>query len=282
MEESAPDRAGEDGVVVTPGAPAPTPNRTGAAPDQSFRATPRRATVAAPDHAADAAPDHAADAASAEVLEPGDFDTMRVGYGLHDRLDVADLAAGWLPLFTDWLDEAGRRGVREPNAMVLGTVEGGRPSTRTVLCKGADDLGVTFFTTTTSRKGAQLAASGFASVTFPWLVAERQVHMEGPCHPLSREDSLAYWRTRPRGSQVAAWASEQSRPVSSVAQLEALYTEAQERFAGDEEVPMPDRWGGYRLSPERVEVWQGGRDRFHDRVECRLQGGRWVVSRLQP
>lgn len=252
MEESAPDRDSEhDVVVVTPVVP-------------------------------DAQPDTNAGAAPVDILEPTDFDTMRVGYGLHSRLDVTDLADGWLPLFTDWLDEAGRRGVREPNAMVLGTVAGGRPSTRTVLCKGADEQGVTFFTTTTSRKGAQLAASGFASVTFPWLVAERQVHLEGPCNPLSREDSLAYWRTRPRGSQVAAWASEQSREAGSVAELEALYAAAEERFADAGEVPMPDRWGGYRLSPERVEFWQGGRDRFHDRVECRLEGGRWVVSRLQP
>ena len=275
MEESAPDRAREnDVVVVTPGAPAPTSGRTGGAPDH--------ATDIARHDATGTARHDATGTASTEVLEPTDFDTMRVGYGLHDRLDEADLADGWLPLFTAWLDEAGRRGVLEPNAMVLGTVEDGRPSTRTVLCKGADEEGVMFFTTTTSRKGAQLAATGFASVTFPWLVAERQVHMEGPCHRMSREDSLAYWRTRPRGSQVAAWASEQSRPVGSVARLEALYEEARERFAGDEEVPMPDRWGGYRLSPERVEFWQGGRDRFHDRVECRLEDGRWVVSRLQP
>lgn len=223
-------------------------------------------------------PDSSGDAG----LAPTDFNTMRVGYGLHTRLDVADLADGWLPLFTTWLDEAGRRGVREPNAMVLGTVREGRPSTRTVLCKGADARGVTFFTTTTSRKGSQLADSGFASVTFPWLNVERQVHVEGPCTPLSREDSLAYWRTRPRGSQVAAWASEQSRPAGSVEELEAQYAAAEERFAGVDEVPMPDRWGGYRLSPERVEFWQGGRDRFHDRVECLLDGGRWTVTRLQP
>ena len=236
MEDSAPDRVAEDGVVVV----------------------------------------------TTDVLEPTDFDTMRVGYGLHSRLDVADLADGWLPRFATWIDEAGRRGVREPNAMVLGTVADGRPSTRTVLCKGADEEGVTFFTTTTSRKGAQLAGSGFASVTFPWLVAERQVHMEGPCHPLSREDSLAYWRTRPRGSQVAAWASDQSRQAGSVAELEALYAAAEQRFAGVGEIPMPERWGGYRLSPERVEFWQGGRDRFHDRVECRLEQGRWEPARLQP
>lgn len=217
------------------------------------------------------------------ALEPTDFDTMRVGYGLHRRLDVADVDDGWLPLFTAWLEEAGRRGVREPNAMVLGTVGAdGRPSTRTVLCKGADEWGVTFFTTTTSRKGAQLAESGYASVTFPWFVTERQVHIEGPCHPVDRADSLAYWRTRPRGSQISAWASEQSRPAESVEELEALYSTAERRLARVDEIPMPERWGGYRLVPERVEFWQGGPDRFHDRVECLRSGEHWTARRLQP
>lgn len=217
------------------------------------------------------------------ALEPADFDTMRVGYGLHPRLDVSDVADDWLPLFTAWLDEAGRRGVREPNAMVLGTVgDDRRPSTRTVLCKGVDDRGLTFFTTTSSRKGTQLAASGHASVTFPWLIVERQVHFEGPCIPLDRADSLEYWRTRPWGSQVAAWASEQSEPAESVEELESLYATARERLGEVGEIPMPDRWGGYRLIPDRVEFWQGGRDRFHDRVECVREAGGWRVRRLQP
>ncbi|AWH94804.1 pyridoxamine 5'-phosphate oxidase [Dietzia psychralcaliphila] len=217
------------------------------------------------------------------VLEPADFDTMRVGYGLHTSLDVTDLHEDWLPLFASWLDEAGRRGVREPNAMVLGTVGADRrPSTRTVLCKGADERGLTFFTTTSSRKGAQLAESGYASATFPWLVVERQIHVEGECRPLDRADSLAYWRTRPRGSQVAAWASEQSQPVETVEELSALYAIAEERLSDVEEIPMPDRWGGYRLRPDRVEFWQGGRDRFHDRVECLRGEEGWTVRRLQP
>lgn len=217
------------------------------------------------------------------VLEPTDFDTMRVGYGLHGRLDVADLEQGWFALFADWLDEAGRRGVREPNAMVLGTVGGdGRPSTRTVLCKGADVDGLTFFTTMTSRKGEQLAATAYASVTFPWLVAERQVHVEGACRPLDREQSREYWTTRPRGSQVAAWASDQSSPAASAEELENSYAAAAERFDGDADVPMPDRWGGYLLVPDRVEFWQGGRDRFHDRVECIRVDKQWAVRRLHP
>lgn len=218
------------------------------------------------------------------MLEPADFAAMRVGYGLHPRLDVDDLRDDWLPLFTTWLDEAARRGVREPNAMVLGTVgAGGRPSTRTVLCKGVDEHGLTFFTTTTSRKGSQLAISGYASVTFPWLVVERQVHVEGRCREIGRDECLAYWRIRPRGSQIAAWASHQSRSAGSVDDLEELFAATRERFAGVDEIPMPDRWGGYRLVPDRVEFWQGGRDRFHDRVECtRDRAGRWSARRLQP
>lgn len=217
------------------------------------------------------------------ALEPADFDTMRVGYGLHPRLDVADLGDDWLPLLTTWLDEAARRGVREPNAMVLATVGAdGRPSTRTVLCKGVDDDGLTFFTTTTSRKGSQLAVSGYASVTFSWPVVERQINLEGECRPLGRDECLAYWRTRPRGSQIAAWASEQSRPAESVEQLEALFAAARRRFADVDQIPMPDRWGGYRLEPDRVEFWQGGRDRFHDRVVCNRTGDRWSGYRLQP
>ena len=223
------------------------------------------------------------DSAGDPTLEPADFDTMRVGYGLHARLDVSDLDQGWLPLFTAWLDEAGRRGVREPNAMVLGTVGAdGRPSTRTVLCKGADERGLAFFTTTTSRKGSQLAATGYASVTFPWLVVERQVHIEGACRPLDPEECREYWRTRPRGSQIAAWASDQSRPAGSVGELESEFAEAEERFAGVDEVPMPERWGGFLLVPDRVEFWQGGRDRFHDRVECVREGDRWASRRLHP
>lgn len=208
---------------------------------------------------------------------------MRVGYGRPPRLDVAQLQNDWLPLFTEWLDEAARSGVREPNAMVLGTVgANGRPSTRTVLCKGADHEGVRFFTTTTSRKGTQLADSGYASVTFPWLVVERQVHLEGRCLPLERAESLAYWHTRPRGSQIAAHASRQSHAAESVEELEGLFAAAEAEFAHVDQIPMPDTWGGYRLVPDRVEFWQGGRDRFHDRVECTRRGEAWSARRLHP
>lgn len=229
------------------------------------------------------------------ALAPEDFDGMRVGYagrpgaaGGGVAADEAEaLRSGWFPLFSRWLAEAGDAGVREPNAMVLATSgPAGRPSTRTVLCKGADDRGVRFYTTLTSRKGEQLAATPFASVTFPWLALERQVHLEGACTPLPRAESERYWAVRPRGSQIAAWASHESRPVGSAGELELAYAAAEERFAGAEEVPMPERWGGYLLAPERVEFWRGGRDRFHDRVECRRTGegpgATWEVRRLQP
>lgn len=217
------------------------------------------------------------------ALEPADFAAMRVGYGRHPRLDVADLRDGWRPLLAEWLEEAARRGVREPNAMVLGTVSAqGRPSTRTVLCKGVDERGVCFFTTTTSRKGGQLAASPYASATFPWMLVERQIHIEGQCVRLDDDEASAYWRTRPRGSQLAAWASRQSQPAGSVEDLQARYAATEERFADVDAIPMPDRWGGYRLLPDRVEFWQGGRDRFHDRVECLRTGDEWAVRRLDP
>jgi len=222
-------------------------------------------------------------ATSDDALAPTDFDRMRVGYGVNPRLDPSDLDEGWTALLTRWLAEAAGRGVREPNAMVVATVGAdGRPSTRTVLCKAVDERGVTFFTTLTSRKGAQLAATGVASATFPWVDAERQVHLEGPCVPVDRAEAQAYWGTRPRGSQIAAWASEQSRPVAGMEELDRALAEAGERFGDTGPVPMPGRWGGFRLEPERVEFWQGGRDRFHDRLECVLCPGGWSVGRLQP
>ena len=216
-------------------------------------------------------------------LGPRDFDALRVGYGTNPRLEPADLADGWFPLFSRWLSEVTGRGVREPNAMVLATVGAdGRPSTRTVLCKGADARGVTFFTTLTSRKGRQIADTGVASVTFPWLDAERQVHLEGPCAPVDRAEALEYWATRPRGSQIAAWASDESQPIADTAALDRALDRTEERFTTTDRIPMPERWGGYRITVRRAEFWQGGADRFHDRLECDLRDKGWRIRRLQP
>lgn len=204
-----------------------------------------------------------------------DFRDLRESYGRNDRLlDPADLDGGWSALLTAWIADAASCGEREPNAMVIATcdvINGvGYPSTRTVLCKGVSASGVRFFTTRTSRKGGQLAANPRASATFPLLEAERQVHLEGLVVPLDDAAGREYWATRSRESQIAAWASSQSAPVAGAAELRDQYAEAAVRFVGPDggelPVPMPPYWGGYELRPDRVEFWQGGAGRFHDRL----------------
>jgi pyridoxamine 5'-phosphate oxidase len=169
--------------------------------------------------------------------------------------------------------------VAEPNAMVIGTVdERGRPATRSVLCKSVDDSGITFFTNYDSAKGAELASAPFASATFPWFLLGRQVHVRGPVTKVSAEATANYWRHRPRGSQLGAWASHQSRPIASRAALLGQLAEVTARFADLDEVPVPPNWGGYLIAPEVVEFWQGRENRVHNRI--RVEGAR--VERLQP
>ncbi|WP_333617928.1 pyridoxine/pyridoxamine 5'-phosphate oxidase [Dietzia sp.] len=250
---------------------------------------------------------------------PDDFRGLRETYGHNRLLDPADLGEGWWSLLSAWIADAATAGAREPNAMVLATsavIYGGeerraggerqagggapiayaRPSTRTVLCKGITPGGVRFFTTRTSRKGRQLAANPFASATFPLLERERQVHVEGAVVELPDAESRAYWATRGRASQLAAWASSQSEPVANAEALGELYASAEARFpdgggaenspdSEDAGVPMPPYWGGYELRPDRVEFWQGGAGRFHDRLVAEMSpaaGGEWEVRRLQP
>lgn len=213
---------------------------------------------------------------------------MRVEYGSVEKdgssdLDVDWLADGWLSLLHNWIDEAEQAGVAEPNAMVLGTVEDGRPVTRTVLCKSVDADGVTFYTNYESNKGADLAATPYASATFPWYALGRQVHIRGPVTKVSPEETAEYWGRRPRGSQLGAWASEQSRPIGSRAELLARLDEVTARFAGHDEIPVPPHWGGYRMTAEVVEFWQGRENRIHNRIRVlRTSGGADRIERLQP
>nr|CRL73320.1 pyridoxamine 5'-phosphate oxidase [Mycolicibacterium malmesburyense] len=194
-------------------------------------------------------------------------------------LDVEWLADGWVALLRKWLADAERAGVAEPNAMVVGTVDGrGRPVTRSVLCKSIDEAGITFYTNYDSEKGEQLAATPYASATFPWYLIGRQVHVRGPVTKVSAEETAAYWSKRPRGSQLGAWASYQSKPVASRAALLEQLAEVTQRFEGHDTVPVPPNWGGYRIAPEVVEFWQGREDRVHNRI--RIQDGR--IERLQP
>lgn len=232
--------------------------------------------------------------------EPVDLSSMRVDYsasggdhaagadGVRGNLDPSWLAGDppWPALFGRWLREAIDAAIAEPNAMVLGTVDAdGHPSTRTVLCKGADADGVVFFTGYDSDKANHLASTPYASVTFPWIAMERQVHFRGPVSKVPAEATEKYWVRRPRGSQLSAYASEQSAPIESRQALEERATAIADRFGGadgEQPVPVPPRWGGYRLTPTEVEFWQGRSNRLHNRVRCTLVQGRWRSVRLQP
>lgn len=211
---------------------------------------------------------------------------MRVEYGSVEKdgssdLDTDWLADGWLSLLHNWIDDAEQGGLAEPNAMVLATVEDGRPVTRTVLCKSVDADGVTFYTNYESAKGTDLAATPYASVTFPWYALGRQVHIRGTVTKVTAEETAEYWARRPRGSQLGAWASEQSRPIESRADLMARLAEVTERFAAEDQVPVPPHWGGYRIAAEVIEFWQGRENRIHNRI--RVTPGRPDrVERLQP
>ncbi|MCV7440988.1 pyridoxamine 5'-phosphate oxidase [Mycobacterium paraense] len=208
---------------------------------------------------------------------------MRVEYGSVEKdgspdLDEDWLADGWLALFRRWLDDAERAGVAEPNAMVLATVADGRPVSRAVLCKSADETGITFFTNYDSDKGAELAATPYASATFPWFLLGRQIHIRGPVTKVDPQVTRDYWSMRPRGSQLGAWASHQSRPIPSRVALLDQLAEVTARFADSESVPVPPNWGGYLIAPEVVEFWQGRENRVHNRI--RVTDAR--IERLQP
>lgn len=181
-----------------------------------------------------------------------------------------------------WYADAEEAQLHEPNAMVVATVSpDGQPSARTVLLKGLTAEGFAFFTNTASRKGEDLATEPRCALLFPWHPLERQVRVEGVATRLSDDEVAAYFATRPRGSQLGAWASPQSRVVSGREELAAAYAEVEQRFAG-REVPVPPTWGGYRVRPETVEFWQGRPGRMHDRVRYRRDGDRWVKETLAP
>lgn len=208
---------------------------------------------------------------------------MRIGYVAGD-LDEDALAPTWHEQLSRWLDDAVAAGLTEPNAMVLATADAeSRPSSRTVLAKGLDERGVVFFTNFTSRKMHDLKSTPYASATFPWLAMSRQVNLCGPTEMISSEETSAYWETRPRGSQLGAWASPQSSVVRSRRVLDVALEQMAQRFVTPEPVPVPPHWGGVRICPEVVEFWQGRPNRMHDRL-CyrRHDDGEWEVERLAP
>jgi len=187
-----------------------------------------------------------------------------------------------LSLVREWFEEAAAQGIIEAERMALATATpDGRPSVRIVLLKGIDDDGIRFFTNYASRKGRELEANPRAAATLYWQPLYRAARLEGPVERLTAEESDAYFASRPRGAQIGAWASAQGTVLRDRAELDARVREVEERFPAD--VPRPDHWGGYRLRPDAVELWQGRPDRLHDREHFLLApDGTWNAARLSP
>jgi pyridoxamine 5'-phosphate oxidase len=211
----------------------------------------------------------------------GDLRTLRHEYDTHG-LDVEALAEDPMAQFAVWFADAAAEGIYEPHAMALATVDAEcRPSCRYVLLRGVDERGFQFFTSYASAKARDLDGRGHAALTWGWLEQHRQVRATGPVRRLDADESDAYFATRPRGSQIAAWASPQSRVLRGRDELERLVADAEERFS-DVPVPRPDHWGGYLLEPQEVEFWQGRQSRLHDRLRYRRSDGAWALERLAP
>jgi len=206
---------------------------------------------------------------------------LRKDYSLKN-LNKKDVNSDPIKQFAIWYDEATASISGEPNAMVLSTSGADRkPSSRVVLLKGFTDEGFVFFTNYSSRKGNNLAENPFASLLFFWGEMERQVRIEGGAEKISKEESLKYFSTRPRLSQISALVSEQSKPVPSRDVMEEKFHQLEKEFEG-KEIPRPVNWGGYLVKPEYFEFWQGRRNRLHDRISYRLESGMWKIERLSP
>jgi pyridoxamine 5'-phosphate oxidase len=197
-------------------------------------------------------------------------------------IDVSRLPEDPLRMWQDWLSEAEAAGIAEINAVIVSTVDAdGTPSSRTVLCKGADPSGFVFFSNYTSRKGRALASNPRVSMLFPWHPLARQVIVSGSAGPTDRATSEDYFAGRPRGAQLSAWASAQSSVVAARVDLERSWAEVEQRFDGGD-VACPPHWGGYRVVPDTMEFWQGRQDRLHDRIVYRRGATDWTVQRLAP
>jgi len=198
-------------------------------------------------------------------------------------MDPADLDPDPHIQFDRWFEEAATVGVGYPNQMALATATAdGIPSVRMVLLKGHDARGFVFYTNRSSRKAAELEAHAYAAAALYWEPQNRQVRVEGSVEQVPDSESVAYFRTRPRESQIGAWASPQSRPVASRAELERRVAEVEHRFSGQENIPLPPFWGGYRIVANMIEFWQGQPNRLHDRVRYELSGPSWSRERLGP
>ncbi|MEU8931440.1 pyridoxamine 5'-phosphate oxidase [Streptomyces sp. NPDC048409] len=204
-----------------------------------------------------------------------------------EGLDEKDLPVHPMDQFTHWFEQAARAAddgvIHEPNAMVVSTADAeGRPSSRTVLMKQYDAKGFVFYTNYDSRKARDIAANPHVSLLFPWHALARQVIVTGTARRTGRDETTAYFRTRPHGSQLGAWASAQSSVVSRT-ELDTAYAELHARYPEGEQVPVPPHWGGFRVEPRTIEFWQGRHNRLHDRLRyVAAPDGTWHVERLSP
>jgi pyridoxamine 5'-phosphate oxidase len=213
-----------------------------------------------------------------------DIEALRREYE-RTGLDVGDVDPDPFVQVERWMEDWAEVAPNEPTAVILATADAaGRPAARTVLVRGFDRDGCTVFTSYESRKGQHLAANPHGALLFSWVPLLRQVHLRGSMERVPREESEAYFGTRPRGSQLAAWASHQSSVLADRAELETRFADAEARYA-DQDVPCPPYWGGYRLVPDEIELWQGRANRMHDRLRYEPDPGMptgWRIVRLSP
>ncbi len=215
-----------------------------------------------------------------EASSHPDVAALRRNY-TRDGLRRGDLDPDPVGQFRKWFGEAVAAELVEPNAMVLSTTDGKRPSSRTVLLKAYDARGFVFFTNYESRKARDIAADANVSLLFPWYPLERQVGILGRAERISAAESLAYFTSRPHGSRLGAWVSQQSAVINSRKFLEMKWDEMKRKFA-DGEIPLPSFWGGFRVVPSEIEFWQGRENRLHDRFRYTRSGEAWGIERLAP
>ncbi len=207
---------------------------------------------------------------------------LTLGKGVARGLPEAAADRDPVDLFGEWFEAARRAGLLLPEAMAVATTsKDGQPSVRMMLLKAFDRRGFVFYTNYDSRKAGELAAHPRAALLFHWAALQRQVRVEGPVTKLSADESYAYFRTRPRGSRLGAWASRQSEPLPDRHSLEARFRQYERQYEGAE-VPLPPFWGGYRVAPQRIEFWQGRANRLHDRLLFVREGEGWQTMRLYP
>ena len=208
------------------------------------------------------------------------FESLRVSYE-QGELNESDINHNPLDQFNKWLEEAIKNQVPEPNAMVLATVnKDGQPGARNVLLKSADENGFIFFSNKNSDKASDLKLNSHCTLLFSWLSQHRQVIVKGKAEEISKEESNTYFQTRPYGSRISAWVSNQSQVIKNREELEIKVKEFMDKYP--ENVPMPDHWGGYLVKPESIEFWQGRPSRLHDRIRFTKKANTWSIERIAP